>query len=462
MKATRSATSDQRKRPLTGNRLKSNFLSGGVLSLIVAVGLATSIAGLAADSVWCAEPMTRELKPGPVPAGLAVNAAHIWGPDAELDRIAATGVQYVRHGTGWEGIETSKGEYDFSRFDAFYDAMAKRGVGVIFILAYNNKLYEPHGRREIVTDEGREAYARWAAAFVKHFKGKNVIWELWNEPNTKAFWGAPPNSKRIATDYVKLVKAAVPAMREADPDCIILAGAVSNLWSKSYEWMGYAFEQGILEEDIDGWSVHPYGLKRPEDYLDAYAVVRDLMRKHGGATDLPPLLNTERGFPLKEAEGFAGGGVEGQEQFQANHFVRQYLIDQLCDVRITVWYAWQDEDFGLVAGREGAERPAYQAARVMVEQLKGYSLKQRIEFASDLDFVLLFENDQGEKKVVAWTSPPPKASPDQAKPHEVGLPMPGVKSVRIIELDGKSRTEPITGGKLTIELTASPVYIAPE
>jgi hypothetical protein len=28
MKATRSATSDQRKRPLTGNRLKSNFLSG--------------------------------------------------------------------------------------------------------------------------------------------------------------------------------------------------------------------------------------------------------------------------------------------------------------------------------------------------------------------------------------------------------------------------------------------------
>ena len=35
--------------------------------------------------------------------------------------------------------------------------------------------------------EGRKAFARWAAAAARHFQGRGILWEVYNEPNTK-FW----------------------------------------------------------------------------------------------------------------------------------------------------------------------------------------------------------------------------------------------------------------------------------
>ena len=40
------------------------------------------------------------------------------------------------------------------------------------------------------TQEFREAFAKWAVAAVGHFKGRGIVWELWNEPNIAR--GVPP------------------------------------------------------------------------------------------------------------------------------------------------------------------------------------------------------------------------------------------------------------------------------
>ena len=394
-----------------------------------------------------------------VPSTLALNAAHIFGPDQELDRIAATGVRYVRHGTGWQGIETTKGVYDFSKYEAFYNDMAKRGIGVIFILAYNNPLYEPHGAREILTDEGRAGFAAFASAFVGHFKGKNILWEIWNEPNTRVFWGTPPNSERIATEYVKLVKMAIPAMRKADPEAIILAGAVSSLWSKSYEWMTYVFKQGILEEDFDGWSLHPYGLKRPEDYIGAYDTVRNLMKEHGKISVLPPLLNSERGFPIHQDEGFVGGGVDStmQEEYKAGHYVRQYLVDLLCDVRLTVWYQWTGKGYGIT--ENGKELPAYKASQILVQELSGYQFTKQLDTGSSLDFVMEFENAKGKRKWVAWTTQPAGETPDKITPHPLHMKY-GKSSATLTDIYGKTKPLNAKKGILPIPVSGHPVYVS--
>ena len=49
------------------------------------------------------------------------------------------------------------------------------------------------------------------------YKGKGIIWELWNEPNGD-FWSPHPN----VDDYAKLVEVAIPAMRQEDPNVLIV------------------------------------------------------------------------------------------------------------------------------------------------------------------------------------------------------------------------------------------------
>ena len=114
------------------------------------------------------------------------------------------------------------------------------------------------------------------------------------------FWGRHGkvgNSPQYAREYTDLVRAAVPAMKKANPDCVILAGSVSNMWSESYKWMSYCFADGMLDIHWDIWSVHPYGVKAPEDYMEAYSHTRNLMKKAGGDTGRL-WINSERGFPL--------------------------------------------------------------------------------------------------------------------------------------------------------------------
>ena len=196
---------------------------------------------------------------GGFPAGVGFNM-HVAGTDQDWDAIKAAGATFVRKDFAWTAIEKTKGVYDFSGYDLAVKAMEARGIRGLFILDYGNPLYGQPQK----TDAGREAYAKWAAAAAAHFKGHHITWEIWNEPNV-GFWGkSPMNSAEFAEQYVALVKATVPAMRAADPQCIILAGSVSCLWKDSFRWIDAAFKDGLLETGINALSVHPYGFGRPE------------------------------------------------------------------------------------------------------------------------------------------------------------------------------------------------------
>lgn len=371
-----------------------------------------------------------------------------------LDEIRAVGLTFVRRGFAWADTEKEKGVYDFSGYDRLLEDTRQRGLRVLGCIAFDNKLYGP-----VREAEGRAAYARFAAALAERYKDHRILWEIWNEPNTMTFWGkhGKGNSEQYATEYTALVKEAVPAMRKADPGCFLMAGSVSCLWPPSYLWTESCFKQGILQSGIDAWSVHPYGFKSPEEYIEAYAKLRKMMEQYGVPKNFP-LLNSERGYPLKKAEGWAGGPASMAMQFQAWHLVRQYLIDLLCDVRMTNWYEWTGDEFGIVRGKE--HLPAYDACKVMTEQLGGYRLAKRLPLESPLDFALLFEKASGEQKLVVWTAPPPGQSPDKTKDHAVELPADAPGPLDVCDLFGKKSTLAVAGGKFTVTLTGSPQHVS--
>lgn len=377
----------------------------------------------------------------------------------DLDQMQTLGVTLVRRGFHWNGIEKVKGVFDFSLHDAVMADLRKRKLRVLGVLAFGNDHYGT-----VVKDEGRAAYARYAAALAERYRTDRVMWEIWNEPNTKTFWGkqgggTKGNTEEYAEQYVNLVKATVPAMRAADPDAIIIGGSVSNLWEKSYEWCDFAFAKGVLATGIDAWSVHPYSPKLPEDYFAAYDTVRGLMVKHGGPHDFP-MLNSERGFPTSDekAEGFAGGKTTRMQEYQAWLIVRQQLVDLAYGMHGTLYYEWKNdkEGFGIWNGDKPSQ--AYTALATLNSQLADHRFVKRIAMPLSHDWVLSFSGPGDSLKLAVWTAPK-VGKLDNTEPHAIELPVDATGQVAVVGMSGSASSLPVVDGKVSVLIDGGPQYI---
>jgi len=130
------------------------------------------------------------------------------------------------------------------------------------ILDYSNPLYEEtvvsqnpltgQEQKDVVSPQHPEsgvAFARWAAAAAKHFAGRRIIWEIWNEPNI-SFWKPQPD----VAQYTALAPATAKAVRAADPGATFIGPATSGVPVKFIEQF---FAGGALAH-LDAVSVHPY------------------------------------------------------------------------------------------------------------------------------------------------------------------------------------------------------------
>lgn len=413
-------------------------------ALLLATLLGLAVAGTArADSF-----PSRVL---PASAGIQLKSHN--NSDPNLAEISDLGFKYVRRGFVWSNIEKTPGEYHFDEYDALVDNAEKRGLHVLGCIALNNGKFP--GVRE---PAGREAFAKFAATVVARYKGRPVIWEIWNEPNIATFWGkhGKANTMPFADEYSEFVKVVAPAMRKANPDAIIIAGSV-NLYEASYAWMQRCFENGILKTGIDGWSVHPYATKSPEDHLLYYARIRKMLDEHGAPADFP-LLNTERGYPLHEAEGYAGGDPALAKEYQSWHLVRQYLCDVLADVRLSIWYEWSGKG-GFALKTTKGNMPAMQAARTVLHQLDGYTFTRRLDVGSPLDYALVFNKPDGATKLVAWTTPGSKQNPDKTVEHDVTIPVQATGKLDRYDIYGMPESIAVRNGAITLRLTGAPQYI---
>jgi len=146
-----------------------------------------------------------------LPEGLGVNI-HFRDPrPGEMKMLAGGGFRWVRMDFTWSLTEKERGKYDFGPYDRLTAALGPHKIRALFILDYANNLYDkglsPH------TDEGRTAFARWASAAAKHFKGRGILWEMYNEPNIR-FWKPRPN----VDHYVRLAIEVGKAIRRAAPE----------------------------------------------------------------------------------------------------------------------------------------------------------------------------------------------------------------------------------------------------
>ncbi|HOX40116.1 MAG TPA: cellulase family glycosylhydrolase [Candidatus Brocadiia bacterium] len=370
----------------------------------------------------------------PVPGGLGVNIHFYKGNDRDLRMLAASGIGIVRMDWSWGGMEHEPGKYDFSERDALVADMEKVGARILFIIDYGNKLYDEGQSPR--SDECRKAYANMCRAMAARYKGKAIIWELWNEPNI-GFWTPKPDVE----DYMKWVKAVVPAIREGDPGACIIGPASSCF---PWDFFDGCISRGYLDL-IDGFSVHPYRGHPPETTLADYERLRRLIDRSAPAGKDIPIISGEWGYNCTDIA----------PDLQGKYLPRQWLTNLSAGIPISIWYDWHDDgpdpnerehNFGTVR-LDYAQKHAYDAMCVLIRELWGYSFSHRLMLDSPEDFFLVFEKD-GRVKIAFWTA---------GKDHETLLPfaLPSGKAV-----DHLGNLISVSGGS-KIALSPSPVYFGP-
>jgi len=342
-----------------------------------------------------------------VPTGFGVNIHFTDPAKGEMDQFAEAGYRLARMDLAWSAVEREGGVYDFAAYDRLVTQLSKAGARALFILDYGNPLYD--NGKSPCTEAGRAAFSRYAAAAAAHFRGKGVIWEIWNEPNLTQFWKPGPN----AGDYAKLAVATVRAVRAADPTAVILAPGSSGF---PWEFLETVCRGGVLEH-VDAISVHPYRRTPPESADSDFGRLRALIARHApaGRRNLP-IVCSEWGYST------ALGGVT--EARQANYLTRMWLANLAAGVNLSIFYDWRDDGddprenefrFGTVR-RDLRPKSSFLAARSLIKELNGFAFRHRIRGNGPDDWTLLFQRgDTQELALVRWDAGP-KAPDDRQRP----------------------------------------------
>lgn len=145
-------------------------------------------------------------------------------------------------------------------------------------------------------------------------------------------------------------------------------------------------------------------------------------------------------------------------------FVRAYLVDQMCNIGMTIWYNWDDNDAATHKVRSNSPEPLpiYNACKNMTTELAGYHYTNRLKIGTPQDYIAVFENESGSVKIVAWTTPIKREeTQDKVLVHEVTVLTKKFRGVaEVHDLYGNRAPAKAGADTITITLTASPLYIS--
>ena len=198
------------------------------------------------------------------------NEVEPWKIKKSLEMVRELGAPWIVEYFPWAFSEPKPGHYDFSHADLVVDHANRQGLTVIARLGLVPEWARPKDTTATYLDaDAYQAFAEYAATFVQHFAGRVQYVIIWNEPNLALEWGyrAPDPAA-----YTQLLCTASQAIRQANPDVMILAGALAPTVGEPTGQLGMndlEFLQGMYDAGaascFDALAVHAYGLTFPPD-----------------------------------------------------------------------------------------------------------------------------------------------------------------------------------------------------
>jgi hypothetical protein len=234
---------------------------------------------------------TAAISETPTTIGVADSAMYFYTQtqiDRTLDALQSLGVQNVRIQLPWAGVQLfGPDAYDWRAVDMAVDAAQKRNMGVLAVLSATPWWAgQPYLSGQ---PDSPEAYAKFVGTVADRYKGRISAYEIWNEPNARIFLDPVDPAA-----YTELLKVAYPAIKNADPSAIVVAGAVAAILNAGEATMNPVdFVQGMYAAGAHGYfdalSFHPYqytlkfsdGESQPGSPLRQLEQIRQLMIDNG-------------------------------------------------------------------------------------------------------------------------------------------------------------------------------------
>ena len=299
-------------------------------------------------------------------------------------RMVDGGFKWVRIGqyedssdvTGWDWIEQKRGQFALPpQVDDFVDSLADNGANIELQLLYGNPMYtSPAGKLPgsilpapgsvhnpdqglyaifwpPTTPEQIEAFNRYTTWMVAHFRGRVRYYSLWNEQDG-SYWNPKPN----AEEYGRLLKAFVPAVRQADPEAKIVYGGQASL---STMFARRALDACQCASGLDVFAYHTYpggyAHNTPPESMDygAFAeltpkALRAMVRDYPGIRpDIQFWDDEYNSLPFQEGS---------DESVQAKYVPRALVYNWAASVPTFLWELINDTNtsegdrFGIIHG----------------------------------------------------------------------------------------------------------------
>ena len=182
-------------------------------------------------------------------------------------------VGYWNDATNWSRVERVKGRYELDPMtEAAIKLAANRGLKVVLTLGFGNLLYESDGR-EVPRDgqgyqvswtypvpktaAGIEGFCGYCRFMAERFKDHVKFFEIWNEIDSPEIRSCTPQ------EFARLVVAAAKAIRDVDPDALVMLGGSGSL---NLGFTSECVRQPGLAEQINAIAFHPYQMSSlPEE-----------------------------------------------------------------------------------------------------------------------------------------------------------------------------------------------------
>ena len=323
------------------------------------------------------------------------------------------------------------------------------------ITSYAYLLDVPQAARQPTQDAEPASYGmprldEWSAtveAAVARYAAKGVhVWEVWNEPNRKAFWSPEPDPDQ----YYRLLVASYQAIKKADPQATVLgcslAGPLERQPEEACRFAAEVFHRGGGKV-MDAIAIHPDRRFSPEtsDYIGAVKAVRALATKYG--CKLPIWIS---------GISWANDIYGCSEAWSAKMLPRAYVLAIAEGVRSIAWRDLRDqgddrrdpaENCGLL-WHDFTPKPAYFALRTTATELAGLSLLRAIP--TEEPCTLMLFGNATRRTLVAWA-------------HQGEIPLAlhvgNAQRLESVNLMGNVDDLPVHDGAAMLLLGDAPVFI---
>jgi len=201
-----------------------------------------------------------------------------WKIQRTLQMVREVGAPWIVEYFPWPYIEPEEKEFDWGHSDAVIAHAENQGLTVIARLGWVPGWARPKPEKQKTTLTYLDAdhyddFADFVAAFVARYRGRVNHIIVWNEPNLSFEWGYRTVDPE---GYVELLRAVYPRAHAANPDVIVLAGALAPTLEPEGSAAGLsdlAYLERMYQAGAAGYfdalAVHAYGLAFPPEETPA-------------------------------------------------------------------------------------------------------------------------------------------------------------------------------------------------